>query len=271
LLPSVCSFARVEARLHYLPMQGMPAHLIFLDDATETTQKAQQLKLASLGRFTASMAHELRNPLGAIGHASQLLAESSQLPKEDRRLIEIINQQSQRMNVVIKNILQLSRRNRSQVEVIALSAWLANFIKDFKQQQLEAVEIVLNCPQPDIAVRFDPSQLQQVLTNLCENAVRYGQGAERLGKLWLDVNGSTNQPYVFIDVCDQGAGVAEEQQQHLFEPFYTTSRTGIGLGLYVAKELCEANQASLSYLANPQGGACFRVTAESVSHSGELP
>ncbi len=233
--------------------------VVFIEDNTELTQQAQQLKLAALGRLSASIAHEIRNPLGAISHAAQLLRESPQLEKPDLRLTDIIQNHSKRMNEVIENILELSRRRSPEPRVMRVQDWLDEFSERFQEAQSEGVDIEIDVEPDDSTVRIDPRQLDQVLTNLCTNAIRYSE--KQTGRRWVRLNArvdpGTQRPW--LDVIDEGAGVAKAQLEHLFEPFFTTEEQGTGLGLYISRELCEANQSQLSYLPMEQGGSCFRI------------
>lgn len=240
--------------------------LIFLDDNSRLTQQAQQLKLASLGRLTAGIAHEIRNPLGAISHAAQLLAESSELTQADIRLAEIVQNHSIRMNKVIENVLQLSRRKQPNPELIDLKEWLENFRNDFNLSDSSTNEISIELNPDTLKVRMDPSHLQQALTNLWQNGLRYSE--KKVGRRVLSVRAGvtpeTERPY--IDIEDKGDGVPKEIQAHLFEPFTTSEITGTGLGLYISRELCEANEARLDYISDREG-ACFRIT---FAHPGRI-
>lgn len=233
--------------------------LIFVDDNTRMAQQAQQLKLASLGGLTASIAHEIRNPLGAISHAAQLLGESTDLNPPDARLADIIQKHSLRMNRVIENVLQLSRRRPTQPERSDLCAWVRDAVQEFKTSNAQACEIELRCQRDVIEFCADHSQMQQVFNNLIQNGLRYSE--KQTGKAYLQLNiGVTlqgEQPYV--DVIDRGPGISAAQVDKIFEPFYTSEKTGTGLGLYIARELCEANQARLDYIPI-KSGSCFRVT-----------
>jgi two-component system, NtrC family, sensor histidine kinase PilS len=258
--------------------------LVFLEDVRALHQQAQQLKLASLGRLTASIAHEIRNPLGAISHATQLLKESENLDQADQRLLEIIQNHSQRVNSIIENILQLSRRRASQPEKVDLLHWLPHFIQEYKTSikqgenlHIEFVEKNLGRAhfsdvyddqgRESLSAKFDTSQLQQVLTNLCDNGLRYTR--KEIGKPWLRIETGTDnlqqQPY--IRVIDFGSGIAPDVAGHLFEPFFTTENTGSGLGLYICKELCEANQAFINYQFTTEGESCFHIQ---LSHPDKL-
>ena len=233
--------------------------LIFLEDTAAMSQQAQQLKLASLGRFTASIAHEVRNPLGAISHAGQLLAESPHLDPGDLRLTEIIQEQSQRMNTIIKNIIQLSRRDQSQPETLSLQAWLKHFLVEFSNSEhLRPEDIFLSILPDDCQVRIDPSQFQQILWNLCRNGLVHGADKKK-PRLILQGGLARASTSPFLDIIDNGPGILPEHIPHIFEPFFTTAANGTGLGLYISQELCESNQARLSYLPASNGGQ-FRIT-----------
>ncbi|HHH35291.1 MAG TPA: ATPase [Gammaproteobacteria bacterium] len=232
--------------------------LVFLEDTAATTQQAQQMKLASLGRLTASIAHEIRNPLGAISHAGQLLAESSHLDPADLRLTQIIQEHSRRVNTIIENILQLGRGGRSQPETLHLRPWLEQFIAGFcLSEQLDPGRIRLEIHPADTCVRVDAGQLHQILWNLCHNGIHHGGGAHQ-GRLILrgGLTPDTHSPY--LEIIDNGPGIREQDMEHIFEPFFTTAEGGTGLGLYIARELCEGNQARLHCLPAAEG-ACFRI------------
>lgn len=231
--------------------------LIFLEDNRQLTQRAQEMKLASLGRFTASIAHEIRNPLGAISHAAQLLDESEALDDTDRRFADIIQKQCLRMNTIIENILQLSRQQSPKEQRLQLQPWLQDFIQEFSQQGMQNCRIDCQFNEENIDVTFDPEQLHQILVNLFTNGLRYSQQAT--GQACLQLIAYTSDDIPVLDVIDFGDGVSDEDQQHLFEPFFTTEKQGTGLGLYIAREMCTANQARLNYL-KVAGRSCFRIS-----------
>ena len=232
--------------------------LIFLEDVTAISEQAQHLKLASLGRLAASIAHEIRNPLGAVSHAGQLLSESAALDTEDARLVTIVCEQSQRMNKIIGNVLQLSRRERTQQTDIVLLPWLEEFIAQFVQSHDLAVDdITSKHAAGDTLVHFDPGQLHQVLWNLCENGLRYSDRHHH-PRLTLRSGPGSESAAPHIDVINFGPSIPPEIAQHIFEPFFTTEQSGTGLGLYIARELCEFNQARLNYTPLPVG-SCFSI------------
>ena len=231
--------------------------LIFLEDVAEIRQQAQNLKVASLGRLSASIAHEVRNPLGAISHASQLLSESTALEKEDIHLINIIVSHANRVNRIIENMMRLSRREAAYPENINLSEWIQDFVSEFiTQKQLQKADINIKGPSKNIDVRIDVSQLYQVVWNLSENALRYSQKQPLIEYHW-GTRAGTGKPY--LDVIDRGPGMTEEVASQVFEPFFTTDEGGSGLGLYISRELCEANQASLILDKNSPKGCRFRI------------
>ncbi len=251
---------QVVANFSQLAESGEGAALVFLQDYTAVTQQAQSLKLTSLGRLTASIAHEIRNPLGAVSHAAQLLAESEQLAQHDEELAGIIQHHAKRMNSVIENVLQISRRQPPNPQRLALKGWLQSFIQQYRQTQPERVELELTLPDDWLEVTFDPAHLERVLGNLLDNGLRHSQAGDGTGRVSIVVEKDPGAQRCVIDVIDSGPGVAESERAKLFEPFYTTVDKGTGLGLYLSKELCEINNATLTYRPTAAGQSCFRLT-----------
>ena len=250
-------FSRIEQNENISNDQGRT--LIFIEDATQIAQRFQQVKLASLGRLTASIAHEIRNPLAAINHAGQLLGETTR-DEADTKLTDIINTQAKRLNGIIENVLQLSRQQRGNPETIHLSKWLTQFREEFiATHNLKAYQIQIKIIPDDIDILFDASQLHQVMWNLCSNAISHSNMEH--SNLMINIQGGidaiVNQPY--IDITDNGTGIDKETQSHIFDPFFTTSSTGTGLGLYITKEVIESNRAKIRYISPPTGGTCFRI------------
>lgn len=244
--------------------------LVFIEDMSKVTQQAQQMKLASLGRLTAGIAHEIRNPLGAISHAAQLMEESPHIDASDQQMLDIIRRHSRRVNGIIENVLSLSRRKQANTDLVDLARWLDEFRADFLQTQETTsppsnidLKIALDLPE----ARFDKSQIEQVLVNLCDNGLRYSQQHSGDRKIELSTGATADGQRAYVDVKDFGPGVSTESSQSVFEPFYTTDKGGTGLGLYLARELCEANQAHLSLVEDNQTGCCFRIT---FAHPGRM-
>ncbi|HWA38415.1 MAG TPA: ATP-binding protein [Burkholderiales bacterium] len=231
--------------------------LLFIEDTTRSREQAQQLKLAALGRLTANIAHEIRNPLSAISHATELLDEEKR--GEDReRLTRIIRDNTQRLDRLVNDVLQLNRRDRVAGEPLRLRAWLDGFLAEFiANERAPAGRIVLEAGQagaPEVVVRFDREHLRQVMWNLLRNAVRYARAEPGAVRIAVRVFGDT----VELGVMDNGPGVPPSSQGQLFEPFFTTDSKGTGLGLYLARELCSANGAQLEYVKD-RPGAHFRI------------
>ncbi|ANB01309.1 nitrogen regulation protein NR(II) [Ectothiorhodospira sp. BSL-9] len=246
--------------------------LIFLEDTAELHRQMQAIKLASLGRLTASIAHEIRNPLGAISHAAQLLGESESLDKADRRLAGIIQDQSQRMNALIQNILGLSRQASPRGESLILKPWLEQFTEEFRRHyNLEPAQLQVAIRPDDARGRFDPEQLHQVLWNLCVNALRYGTRAGEPPRIRIQGGTQDISRQPVVDVIDEGHGVKPGIARQLFEPFVTSGSQGTGLGLYIARELCENNGGGLEYLPLPTGGSCFRIRFPIPEHTATQP
>ena len=235
--------------------------LIVLEDTAQLTAQVQQLKLASLGRLTAGIAHEIRNPLGAISHAAQLLDESPDLPSTDKRMIEIIRHNSQRVNEVVENILKLSRQDNPHPKPLILAPWLHEQLADIRQtHQLDESQLQTAIDPERTTVFTDPGQLRQVIDVLCDNAVHHYDDSS--GQLHIRlVGGITHESGgPFLELRDNGPGISKDAQSNLFEPFFTTRNEGTGLGLYIARQLCEANRIRLEYLSQPTGGSCFRLS-----------
>jgi two-component system sensor histidine kinase PilS (NtrC family) len=232
--------------------------LIYLDSASLLAQQAQQMKLASLGRLTASIAHEIRNPLGAISHAGELLAERYEEDGATIKLTDIIQRHSERMNGIIETILSMSRRKKIEPKVVILALWLENFVAEYCDiNDIDKADIDLKVSSSLARVSIDEEQLHQIISNLVNNAWHYSVKASDTSRVKLRLYTRGND--VSIDVKDNGSGISDEIQQYLFEPFHSDRQGGTGLGLYLAREMCQANGGQLNYVAE-EGGACFRVS-----------
>jgi len=243
-------------RVHFLPVQreGFWGAVVVLEDMQRVQEQAQQVKLAALGRLTANIAHEVRNPLSSISYATELLKEQEHDPSQ-ARLFQIILDNTTRLNRIIQDVMQVNRRDRLQAENINLAASLEEVLENLSQvEQLPRTVFELRI-DPASKARFDRGHFEQVLWNLCRNALRYSQ--RRTGSVRLRTVNEDGR--TVLEVSDDGAGVPSDAEQKLFEPFFTTDEGGTGLGLYIARELCEANGAMIEYKRAPDGGACFRV------------
>jgi two-component system, NtrC family, sensor histidine kinase PilS len=265
------------------------AVLVFLEDMSLIAEKAQQLKLAALGRLSASIAHEIRNPVGAMSHAGQLLGESPQIGPEDHRLIDIINNNAERVSDIINNVLQLSRREATQMETIELASWIEDFRDEFCEtmqwppdrlvsinvetstgatsgsfpalalRDLRDIQDSGELALPGLDVTADPSQLRQVVWNLCDNAIKYG--LRNLETDVVEIRFGRLKPAArpFLEVADRGAGVRPEDAERIFEPFFSAGHRSSGLGLFLARELAQTSGATLLYEPRPAGGSIFRL------------
>ncbi len=247
---------------HFAPLgTERPAPvLVFLEDTGAIATKVQQSKLAALGRLSASIAHEIRNPVGAMSHAAQLLAESGTLGEDDRRLTTIMRGNAARVSDIIDNVLQLSRREPSRPERLPLDEWCEAFREEFCETLQLAPARLEIVGDAGIEVSADPGQLHQIVWNLCQNALTHGRNPSageqpvqiRLGRL-----AGSNRP--FLEVVDRGPGIGTDDIERVFEPFFTRAARGTGLGLFLARELAESNGATLLYEPNEGGGSRFRV------------
>lgn len=234
--------------------------LIFLDDTSLVSRRAEELTLSSLGRLSASIAHEIRNPLAAIRYSAQLLAESTDLDQTEQRMVEIINSHCGRLNEIIENILQLSRRERSRPESFDLNGWVLAFVEEYcDSNDLGNDSLRAVVKNSEVVAVADPQQLQQVAWNLAQNALRYGRMPNEPARV-LVVARYNSSGIPLLEVADRGPGIPHKVAAQIFEPFFTTHELGTGLGLYLARQMCEANQANLEYVPVAGGGSCFRIS-----------
>ena len=230
--------------------------LIYLEDMGRIEAQARQLKLAALGRLTANMAHEIRNPLSSISHAAELLAEDTQNDTE-RRLARIIGDNTQRLNRLVAEVMELGRRDRASPEHFFLDGFLSAFVDEHAVSDPTIKRRIVVASPAAVEVCFDRSHLHRVLWNLLTNAMRHASAAD--GAIQLQVQPTDSAKPVELHIIDDGPGIAAEQRGQVFEPFFTTHGSGTGLGLYIARELCEANGAQLDLL-DDHPGAHFRIT-----------
>jgi two-component system sensor histidine kinase PilS (NtrC family) len=248
-------------RPHFAPLAALsPAPvLIFLEDTSLIEEKVQQSKLAALGRLSASIAHEIRNPVGAMSHAGQLLAESPNLTSEDHRLTQIIRTNADRVSGIIDNVQRLSRREAARIERFALAAWTEEFQEEFAAtMQWPRTRLTVSGAAQDIEVRVDPDQLRQILWNLCENALRHAVRDDPDQSVEIRYGSMSGSARPFLEVADRGPGVAPEHVGRIFEPFYSGGQ-GSGLGLFLARELAQSNGATLLCEPRTGGGTVFRL------------
>ncbi len=248
--------ASLHLRFSLLNAENKNFYMIMIEDTTLHNQRLQQGVLASLGHLTANIAHEIRNPLSAITHAAQLLSENPDFSSQDTRLTEIILNHSRRINKIINDILQSSKRSPSNRKKVGINEYLTHYLDDFKLEHgVDKNYLQLNLCENNLTALIDEGHLKQIMDNLSQNALKYGQPEKES----IIIRLSELETHPCIDIIDNGELLNADVISHLFEPFFTTSTTGTGLGLYLSRELAELNQASLSYQVNSQKKNSFRL------------
>ena len=233
---------------------------MFLEDASILVDKVQQSKLAALGRLSASIAHEIRNPIGALSHAGQLLAESPSIGKQEQRFLDIIQKNSKRVSAIVDDVLDLSRKEVAYPEQFSLNDWCREFTAEFiSTVELNEGELSVHSDENDVLVRIDPGHLHQVAWNLCENAIKSASKTTCGISVEIRVGRRLNNRRPYLKIIDHGLGVPKHLQENLFEPFAAGPGGGTGLGLFICRELCEQNKATLRYLPGDKGGSIFQV------------
>lgn len=254
-----CAETRVSVQpLGRDPRSGL---LVFLEDNAQIEERAQEIKLASLGRLSAGIAHEIRNPLGAISHAGQLLEEADDAPEIRAKLLGIIRRNVTRLNDAVESVLQLSRRDQAAASEITFERWLPELVEDMRHHRdvdTSTLRLELEPGLPDVHV--DPRHLRQILSILCDNALKHGHHPKGRATILIRGYRDLRRTSACIEVIDNGPGIPQDVAPYIFDPFFTTSGGGTGLGLYLARELSEANRIRLSYVPAANGGACFRLT-----------
>jgi len=245
-------------RVRFLPAGEGGNALLYFEDMERELAQVQQLKLAALGRLTANMAHEIRNPLSAISHAAELLAEETG-DETLQRLTRIIGDNTQRLNRLVGEVLELSRRDSAHPELLGLSGFVEAFLDDYAVNEAQIKEIVVLSLDPSVMLSFDRSHLNRILWNLLGNALRHCR--RQPGSIRLEIGASATPGRTELHIIDDGSGIAPSLQTQVFEPFFTTHSSGTGLGLYIARELCEANGAVLEIQTNAPG-AHFCLTGK---------
>lgn len=253
------SQANILPTLAFLPGDDKPGALVILNDETVISRRALELSANSLAKLSGSIAHEIRNPLAALTHAAQLLDESPSITLNDMRLTNIILDQSKRMNGIVENILQLSRQEQSRPEPVELNAFLKALAEEFRSSQgASHLGFDLLIETGKTLVVFDKSQLHQCLWKLLDNTIHHAS-VKRPPHALLKMRKDVSAGYCVITVEDNGPGIPASRIADIFEPFYTTRKEGSGLGLYVARQLCDANQAELTVDSQPGVGTAFHI------------
>ncbi len=246
----------------FVALPGEPdfGALVFLSDSNIVARRAVELSVNSLAKLSGSIAHEIRNPLAALTHAAQLLEESPQIHLSEMRLVNIIQNHSKRMNGIVENILQLSRREHSRPELVPLHTYLYQFANEFKVSLVNReLDFEAAIDPEETLVVYDKSQLSQCLWKLLDNAVDHAGRDKSIPKIRLALTKDEESGFCIITIADNGPGISKKQLDKIFEPFYSTRKDGSGLGLYIARQLCEANQAELTVDSELGKGAFFHI------------
>ncbi len=260
LLLAADGIREIEAHFAALGSTRPPPIVIFLEDTAALAERVQQSKLASLGRLSASLAHEVRTPVGAMSHAAQLLSESPGISHEDQRLTHIITNNAERISSIITNVQQLGRRENTKPEQVLLNDWLPGFMQELTATlQVPPERLITNSNGIAVEARIDPSHLRQILWNLCDNALRFSQTAEGFTPVALTLGRISGSGRPYLEVSDQGPGIEATLRERMFEPFVTGRTGGTGLGLFIARELAQSNRAVLLYEPGVKGGSIFRI------------
>jgi len=245
-------------------------YIILLDDYSQIEKNQRNEKFIAMGRLSASIAHEIRNPLGAISHAGQLLSESPTLLKNDSRLVEIIENQSKRIDQVIKTILELGQGNVQKLQEIPIFVWIEKLIDSFINEKGLPENSIRLSGDRTITACGDPEQLQHVVLNLFSNALNYADTTKNpfiTVKIELDQSGYKTS----VSIADNGPGIPENIQDRIFEPFFTTSSTGNGLGLYIARNICLGNNGQLDYIKSKNSNDLFMITLQNRNSDQATP
>ena len=239
--------------LRFVPVSERPeaGTVIFLEDLSRVREEAQQMKLVAIGRLTANIAHEIRNPLGSISHAAQLLHEDPEGSPTTRRLLGIIHDNTQRLNRMVNDVLGLDRGHAAHAECVPIASFVAQFLTEFAETENADIQVFAVSADAALQVMFDRTHLNQILWNLCRNARRHCRG--RPGSIRIVAYAAQAGRVVKLEVIDDGPGVAPAVRGGLFEPFVTAAPGGTGLGLYIARELCVTNGATLEYVDGTSG------------------
>jgi two-component system sensor histidine kinase PilS (NtrC family) len=250
-------FIRIEEYdFEHLGGKVAPCTIIFIQNVSDIENQAQQLKLASMGRLTASIAHEVRNPLASISYAASLLSEDVHNEVQSKRLLKIVDDNVTRLNQLIEDILKLSRKAQMNLQPILLMDVLRDIVQEFVETRSISEQIIHLSDTGRFHVVFDPGHLHEVVTNLLSNALRYSSGKPGSIRLIIKISSGNRRE---LHIQDDGPGISSAVRAHLFEPFYTTSSKGTGLGLYMARELCLNNYALLDYEYRNDETATFGI------------
>lgn len=245
----------MDVRIQKLIVPHQALTLLILEDSQKLNQKVQKLKLAALGQLTASIAHEIRNPLAAIVQANEL---NQNLDSEQVLLNQIISKQALRIDKIIKDTLGMVNNKKTKTSRIDLNTFFNDLVHNDLHDVKHQIKIQI---EQKIYIYFDESQLSQVLINLIRNAIRHNSTQAD----FISIDIFNDGHHSFIDVIDYGKGIDKHNLSQIFQPFFSTEINGTGLGLYLSEIFCEANEATLNYIEHKHAGACFRIACQRIA------
>jgi two-component system sensor histidine kinase PilS (NtrC family) len=221
-----------------------------MQDQREVQARIRSEKLASMGRMSAAVAHEIRNPLSAITQANALLTEDLSDPGQ-QRLASMVQQNAQRLEHIVQDVLHLTHAGAPDFQASTHSLDLCQTVqrvcRDWTSQNAAADQLALSLPQDSPTVWFDTEHLRRILINLLDNASRYASQRVACMLVSVETGLAGSSPMTSLRVWSDGAPLEPSVEQHLFEPFFSSESRSSGLGLYICRELCESHGATISY------------------------
>ena len=256
----------VRVRIRFSRRSGTDVNealcVLLLEDVRSMQARSRQEKLAAMGRVSAGIAHEIRNPLAAISQANALLSEDATTASQ-RQLTHMVNENVDRLKRIVDDVMEVAAGGRTQASVIDVAAVLLTVCQEWAHAQgltwfffsdssaptphnatgPESL-LYLTVPQTGLYATFDTEHFRRVLVNLLDNAKRHASGGPGCVQVSLGEHGLSGLQLL---VCSDGEAIPQDVEQHLFEPFFSTRSRGTGLGLYICRELCERYGASIDY------------------------